>query len=85
MGRSRLFFAKFFQNRMALPKKVEQQPRKFVDMQAKCQVSFPDVVSGQRTAKVDIYKKVGSCILVTKIAAMANDTFFRVETWRDWI
>ena len=44
--------------------KVEMEGKqKFVDMQAKCQVSFPDVVSGQRTAKVDIYKKVGSCTI----------------------
>ena len=32
-----------------------------MDMQARCQFSFPEVTTGQRTATVDIYKKVGSC------------------------
>lgn len=35
--------------------------QKFVDLQTRCHVNFPEVTSGQHSATVDIYKKVGSC------------------------
>ena len=42
--------------------------RKFVEMQSRCHVNFPEVTSGRHSATVDIYKKVGTC----RLAAMAR-------------
>ncbi|CAK9041733.1 Uncharacterized protein SCF082_LOCUS24739 [Durusdinium trenchii] len=37
--------------------------QKFMELQPKCQIDFPDTPAGERTATVDIYQKVGSCTL----------------------
>lgn len=51
--------------------------RKFMELQPKCQIDFPDTPAGERTATVDIYQKVGSCYLEDRY-------IFHLPIWGLW-